>query len=211
MICFEDNFTLLWLYYLKLLLQFFRNYYRLFFLSCPTTKISSFDFTSPFVSWGFPYRGTNFNFLGHNIWIVFNNSAPWRFQFFIKFPQFLHEHGEYCCEWNWFRNVYSRWHPWHLFLSALPCVYTNLQLNLAIKSCSLKELSLTGDCCFAPVYFVFPGYYILNVVVLVLPDKFLCNFSFFILTGVFHGSLRTTHPRAVHSTWVNNSLSWSKI
>ena len=85
MICFEDNFALLWLYCLKLLLQFFRNYYRLFFLSCPTTKISSFDFTSPFVSWGFPYRGTNFNFLGHNIWIVFNNSAPWRFQFFIKF------------------------------------------------------------------------------------------------------------------------------
>ena len=54
MICFEDNFALLWLYYLK---QFFRN--RLFFLSCPTIKISRFDFTSPFESWGFSYRGTN--------------------------------------------------------------------------------------------------------------------------------------------------------
>ena len=32
--------------------------------------------------------------------------------------------------------------------------------------------------------------------------KFQCNLSFFILTGVFHGSLRTTDPRAVHSAWV---------
>ena len=73
MICFEDHFALLWLYWLKLLLQIFRNYYRLFFLSCPSTNIFSFDFSSPFVSWGIPYRGTKCNFLGHNIWIIFNN------------------------------------------------------------------------------------------------------------------------------------------
>ena len=92
MICFEDNFALLWLYCLKLLLQLFRDYHRLFFLSCPTTKISSFDFTSPFIV----------SCRDHKIILLVTG-----WQLLGSKYQFLREHGECCCECNW--NVYCAW------------------------------------------------------------------------------------------------------
>ena len=57
------------------------------------------------------------------------------------------------------------------------CLHCLALANLfAIKLCSLKQLSLTDDCCFALVYFVFSGYYILNVLALVSPDKISVQF-----------------------------------
>ena len=149
MICFEDNFGLLWLYCLKICAPVLQGLVQTFLSQLSTTKISSFDFTSPFiVSWGFSYRETNFNFLRHNIWIIFNNIASWRFQFFITFQNisvvlsyfrkcfiysFLKTTNFFTNTVNTAMNVTEMFIPVAListyFCSAQPCVCTNLQLN----------------------------------------------------------------------------------
>ena len=81
-----------------------------------------------------------------------------------------------------------------------------------MKSCSLKEPSLTDACCLAPVYFVFPGYYILNVLVLILQDKILVQFQFLHSHWSFHWSFRDNrHTRSLFNLGFLNFWLWTHL